>query len=112
MTYYENDGDGRREEVVPELNITIQADDNNGDYLKLRHGPNGDDYPVAAAAAEPPGPARATVWYWAKLVLLFLCLGFLAVVVLKWVGPYFIDKVCAFSPFLFYHLFPQMKSIH
>ena len=97
MTYYENDGGigggGRREEVVPDLAITVQADDNNGDYLKLKNGPNGDDSAVGAVVVESPAPARrSAVCYWAKMVLLFLCLGFLAVVVLKWVGPYFIDK--------------------
>jgi len=39
---------------------------------------------------------RSVVWYWVKMVLLFLSLGFLAVVVLKWVGPYLIDKVSTF----------------
>ncbi|XP_061348266.1 uncharacterized protein LOC133293681 [Gastrolobium bilobum] len=91
MTYYEDDGGGRRGEVVPVLTLTIQADDNNGDYVKLMPHPDEDSPP--AAAAEPSSPARgAAVWYWVKLVLLFLCLAFLAVVVLKWVGPYFIDK--------------------
>ncbi|MED6168184.1 hypothetical protein PIB30_009686 [Stylosanthes scabra] len=96
MTYYENDGGAggcQREEVVPVLTITVQSDDINGDYLKLKDGPNGDDSTVATVVVESPAPSRrSAVWYWAKMVLLFLCLGFLAVVVLKWVGPYFIDK--------------------
>ncbi|KAK7330711.1 hypothetical protein VNO77_24909 [Canavalia gladiata] len=91
MTYYENDGDGRRGEVVPDLTFTIQADDNNGEYVKLKSSP--DDGSPVAAVAEPSSPARRSVlWYWVKMVVLFLCLGFLAVVVLVWVGPYFIDK--------------------
>ncbi|MED6220724.1 hypothetical protein PIB30_047601 [Stylosanthes scabra] len=96
MTHYENDGGVggcRREEVVPVLAITVQSDDVNGDYLKLKDGPNGDDPTVAAVVVESPAPSRrSAVWYWAKMALLFLCLAFLAVVVLKWVGPYFIDK--------------------
>lgn len=96
MTYYSDDGgDGRREEVVPDLTVTIEADDNNGDYVKLMPSPD-EDSPLAAAE-EPSVPSRrSVVWYWVKLVLLFLCLGFLAVAVLKWVGPYLIDKVCSF----------------
>lgn len=96
MTYYENDGGGRREEVVPDVTLTIQSDDSNGDYVKLRAN-NNDGSPPGAAAEPSPPTIRAAVWYWVKLVVLFLFLGFLAVVVLVWVGPYFIDKVCAFS---------------
>ncbi|KAJ1376226.1 SNARE associated Golgi protein [Sesbania bispinosa] len=91
MTYYEDGGGGRRGEVVPDLTLTIQDDDNQGDYVKLRPSP--DEGSPPAAAEEPSAPARrSALWYWVKLVVLFLCLGFLAVVVLKWVGPYFIDK--------------------
>ena len=91
MTYYENDGGGRREEVVPDVTLTIQSDDSNGDYVKLRAN-NNDGSPPGAAAEPSPPTIRAAVWYWVKLVVLFLFLGFLAVVVLVWVGPYFIDK--------------------
>ncbi|XP_027334556.1 transmembrane protein 64-like [Abrus precatorius] len=91
MTYYDNDGGRRRGEVVPDLTFTIQDDDKNGDYIKLRASI--DDGPPPVTAEESPTPAkRAALWYWVKLVLLFLCLGFLAVIVLVWVGPYLIDK--------------------
>lgn len=91
MTYYENDGGGRREEVVPDVSLSIQPEDNNGDFVKLRASP-GDGSPPGEAV-ESPAPTRgAIVWYWVKLVVLFLCLGFLAVIVLVWVGPYFMDK--------------------
>ncbi|CAJ1943462.1 unnamed protein product [Sphenostylis stenocarpa] len=89
MTYYENDSGGRRGEVVTDVTFTIQPDDCNGDYVKLRPGP--DDGSSAVVEPSPP-TIRATVWYWMKLVMLFLCLGFLAVVVLVWVGPLFMDK--------------------
>ncbi|XP_014510667.1 transmembrane protein 64 [Vigna radiata var. radiata] len=90
MTYYDNDG-GRREEVVLDVAYTIRPDDGNGDYAKLRAGP--DDVSPLGAAVEPSVPTiRATVLYWVKLVLLFLCLGFLAVVALVWIGPYCMDK--------------------
>ncbi|XP_057417492.1 uncharacterized protein LOC130711773 [Lotus japonicus] len=83
MTYYEDEGGGRRVEVV------CQIEDNNinGDYVKL--GPGAvDDSPPA-----PPAPGRrSALWFWVKLVVLILFVGSLAVVVIKWVGPYFIDK--------------------
>lgn len=34
-----------------------------------------------------------SLWWWAKLVLLLIFVGVLAVVFLKWVGPFFMDKV-------------------
>lgn len=94
MTYYEDEGGGRRVEVV------CQIEDNNGDYVKL--GPGAvDDSPPAAAEEEPSAPGRrSALWFWVKLVVVILFVGSLAVVVIKWVGPYFIDKVCAFSPHL------------
>lgn len=91
MTYFENDGGDRREEVVPDLSLTIQAEESNGEYVKLGASP--DEGSPQGAAAETSAPTiRAVVWYWVKLVVLFLCLGFLAMVVLVWVGPYLMDK--------------------
>ncbi|XP_019446648.1 PREDICTED: transmembrane protein 64-like [Lupinus angustifolius] len=88
MTYDDDEDGGRRQEVVADLTLTIQSDD-TGDYVKLMASPSSTE----DAAEEPSSPARGgVVWYWVKLVVLFLCLGFLAVVVLKWVGPYLIDK--------------------
>lgn len=97
MKYYKDDGGGggRREEVVPDLTLTIEADDIKGDYIKLRSV--SDEGLLTAAADEFSPPARrSVVWYWVKMALLFLCLGFLAIAVLKWVGPYLIDKVGSF----------------
>ncbi|CAK8562794.1 unnamed protein product [Lathyrus sativus] len=92
MTGYDDDYGGElKKEVVPDLTITIEADDNKGDYIKL--APCSDEGSPLGAAEECSPPARRSiVWYWIKMVLLFLFLGFLAVAVLKWVGPYFIDK--------------------
>ena len=93
MTYYEDDGG--RGEVVPELTFPTHTDHYNGDYVKLRCGPD-DSEPEATleAVAEPPPPTRRWfIWYWVKLVLLFVCLGLLAAVFIKWVGPFFMDKV-------------------
>ena len=71
MTYYETDGGGRREEVVPDVTLTIQSDDGNGDYVKLRANADDGSPPGAAAELSPP-TLRAAVWYWVKLVVLFL----------------------------------------
>lgn len=104
MTYYEHDGG--RVEVVPELTLKIRTDDDNGDYVKLRPGPE-DTEPEAAVggAAEPSPPARGgSLWYWVKLVVLFICLGLLVAVFLKWVGPFFMDKVCCLSRVCFFLL--------
>ncbi|XP_061357885.1 uncharacterized protein LOC133302151 [Gastrolobium bilobum] len=67
-----------------------------GDYFKLRWSLQ-DSQPQQEAEAtdtEPSPSARgADLWYWVKLVVSFLCLGLLALVVFKWVGPFFIEKV-------------------
>lgn len=97
MTYYEHDDESV--EVVPDLTIKICTGDNNGDYVKLRPGPE-DSEPEATlgGAAEPSPPARGrSLWYWVKLVVFLICLGLLIAVFLKWVGPFFMDKVCCLS---------------
>ncbi|KAK2409562.1 SNARE associated Golgi protein family [Trifolium repens] len=83
-------GGGLKKEVVSDLTITIEADDNKGDYIKL----SSDESlpPVAVVEECSPPSRRSTVWYWVKMVLLFLFLGFSAVAVIKWIGPYLIDK--------------------
>ncbi|KAJ4712895.1 SNARE associated Golgi family protein [Melia azedarach] len=83
MTYYEEDN-----EVVPDLGLRIDVEENNnikGDYVKLRE----------CEEEEPGSPRRwscGKVWYWLKLALLLTCLGLLAGVFIKWVGPFFMDK--------------------
>lgn len=99
MTGYDDDCGGElKKEVVSDLTITIEADDNKGDYIKLIScSDEGSPLGVAEEKEDCSPPARrSVVWYWIKMVLLFLFLGFCAVAVLKWVGPYFIDKVCVF----------------
>lgn len=91
MTYYEDD------EVVPELTLRIDIDENNnnnnkGDYLKLKEYEEG----------EPGSPRRRScgkVWYWVKLVFFLTSVGLLAAVFIKWVGPFFMDKVSLFIIF-------------
>lgn len=91
MTYYEDD------EVVPELTLRIDIDENNnnnnkGDYLKLKEYEEG----------EPGSPRRRScgkVWYWVKLAFFLTSVGLLAAVFIKWVGPFFMDKVSLFIIF-------------
>ncbi|CAI0417445.1 unnamed protein product [Linum tenue] len=104
---YRNDDDNS----VPELRMRVDDDCNGGDnegvmnkigYMRLRgedgveeeEGLDDDDDGVGK-----PGSgffcwrwSWCVVWYWVKLAALFACLGGLAFVVLKWVGPYFMDK--------------------
>jgi hypothetical protein len=93
-------GGGLKKEVVSDLTITIEADDNKGDYIKL----SSDESlpPVAVVEECSPPSRRSTMWYWVKMVLLFLFLGFSAVAVIKWIGPYLIDKVCYLCLFFFF----------
>ncbi|KAI4327050.1 hypothetical protein L6164_019553 [Bauhinia variegata] len=74
--------------------LRTQTDDSNGDYVKLS-ATSEDSQPELrlGAVAEPPLPQRgASLWYWLKLAVLVACLGFLAAVFFKWVGPFFMDK--------------------
>lgn len=70
-----------------------------GDYLRL-----GDDCGVSSPAVEEvvilvgsPGCCNGkwgeVLRCWVKMILLFLGLGLLAVAFLKWVTPFFMDKV-------------------
>ncbi|KAF7828351.1 transmembrane protein 64 [Senna tora] len=92
MTF--NKDDGGKVEVFPELTLRIGTDDSKGDYVKLRPGPaHSEPEAAVGGAAEASPPARGgSVWYWVKLVVLFICLGLLVAVFLKWVGPFFMDK--------------------
>ena len=95
MTYYEEDGD----EVVPELKLRIGGEDVNGGYVKLSQGPGDCEEQQAivgvVVVGEPSSPGRGGYWWkWFKLVVLCIFLGLLAAVFIKWVGPFFMDKVC------------------
>ncbi|KAL6174582.1 hypothetical protein ACLB2K_051228 [Fragaria x ananassa] len=87
MTYEENVD---RREVVSEIIVGIGGgeDDEKAreDYVKLRHCPEEE------AEAEAKGIGIGWLWYWVRLVLLFMCLGLLAGVFIKWVGPFLMDK--------------------
>lgn len=104
MTHLEgddvNDG-GRIMEVEVDL---IHTNDGGGDYIKLK-------WPPQDSQPEPALPSLLSAsWYWLKLLVSFLCLGLLALVVFKWVGPFFIDKVFFF--FLLICSFPSSYDHH
>lgn len=83
MTFEGDDGNGG---VVPELTLRM------GDYVKLRQPPECEEEGVGDV--EPSTPRRgALIWWWVKMALLCVVLGVLAGAFLKWVGPYFMDKV-------------------
>ncbi|TKY70878.1 SNARE associated Golgi protein [Spatholobus suberectus] len=79
MTYAEEDeiNDGARTRDVERTH-------DGGHYIKLRW----DSQPEATASNR----RGSGLWYWVKLVLCFLCLGLLALVAFKWVGPFFVEK--------------------
>ncbi|KAL5541027.1 hypothetical protein UlMin_042600 [Ulmus minor] len=91
MTYYEEDCRG---EVVPELGVRIGGDDVNGDYVKLREGQGDceDGEGFGDTVESSCTRKRGSLWYWVRLVLMLACLGLLAAICLKWVGPFFMDK--------------------
>lgn len=95
MTYNEEDG---HHEVVPELGLRIGGGDNNGDYVKLRKGP--DEFGLEEGfdgSVEPSSPRRRGCFcYWLRFVLLLGLLGLLGGVFVKWVGPFLMDKVSMF----------------
>lgn len=92
MTYYE---EGVRDEVVPEPGIRFGDDLENGAYIKLGKGPEecGPVGELDGAEGESSSGRRGSWWYWVRLVLLGACLVVLTGVCIKWVGPFFMDKV-------------------
>lgn len=94
MTYREEDGG--TDEVVPELCLRVGGDANHGDYVKLKQGPHDREAEEGSGGVgEPSSPTRrgGCLWYWVKLLVLCISLGLLTAVCIKWVGPFFMDKV-------------------
>ncbi|XP_015901596.1 uncharacterized protein LOC107434626 [Ziziphus jujuba] len=91
MTYNEEDD---RREVVPELGLRIGGGDNNGDYVKLKKGPDEVELEegLDVSVVEPSSPRRGCFCYWLRFVLLLGFLGLLVGVFIKWVGPFLLDK--------------------
>lgn len=74
-----------------------------GDYVTLEAGGGRSGDGGARLLKETPrGGGRGELWWllwwWAKLVLVVLLVVVLLAVFLKWVGPFFMDKVIFFPP--------------
>lgn len=96
MTY--SDG---ADETVPELKLIIE-DPENGDYVKLRGGSDEEE------EESPAGcwiGSVTSVWFWVKLISLVAFLGLLAFVIIKWIAPFLIEKVCFFQESLMLFFF-------
>ncbi|EEF51030.1 transmembrane protein 64 [Ricinus communis] len=97
MTYNNNNDD---DDGVPHLRTTTETgnhDEDNikGDYVKLGDCEVEEERLVGVIEGSSFCLWKwrgSVVWYWFKLALLFTCLGLLAAVFLKWVGPFFMDK--------------------
>ena len=103
MTFYDDNNDDERVEVVPELKLRVEGDDDvNGKRVNLRRrlleecGAEERDLLLKEPALSSIW--RRSIWYWIKLGFLFTLIGLLAAVFLKWVGPFFMDKVGSFFP--------------
>ncbi|CAM8882346.1 unnamed protein product [Rhodiola kirilowii] len=77
---------GERGKREPE--IRMGAGFEYGEYVKM--GESGEDELPSSSAS---GKGRRSFWWWMRMILLSACLGVLAAVVGKWVGPYCMDKV-------------------
>lgn len=105
MTFYDDDKPDKGGEVVPELKLRIGGDDDDGVNSKMvnlrqRLLEECEAEERNMLLSEPPLPSRwrRSIWYWMKLGILIAFLGLLAAVFLKWVGPFFMDKVGYFPP--------------
>lgn len=86
MTYSEG-----VDETVPELKSRVE-DSENGDYVKLRGGSDEEQGSPKESSGCFIGSVTS-VWFWVKLISLVACLGVLAFVIIKWIGPFLIEKV-------------------
>lgn len=92
MTVESGDDDGG---LVPVLTLRM------GDYEKLRQPAECEE--EGFGDVEPSTPRRGgLIWFWVKVALTCVVLGVLAGVFLKWVGPFFMDKVNCFGKFTFF----------
>lgn len=89
MTYSEG-----VDKTVPELKSRAEGSE-NGDYVKLRGGSDEEEGSPAESSGCSIGSVTS-VWFWVKLIALVACLGVLAFVIIKWIGPFLIDKVSFF----------------
>jgi len=88
MTYFNEDGI----HVDGDHTKDVMRNHDGGEYIKLRWDPQSE----VTTTTDRKG---SRLWYWVKSGLCFLCLGLLALVAIKWVGPLFIEKVSSYSSF-------------
>ncbi|XP_014520171.1 transmembrane protein 64 [Vigna radiata var. radiata] len=81
MTYLDEDGIN----VDGDHTKDVMRNHGGGEYIKLRWDPQSE----ATISTEQKG---SRIWYWVKSGLCFLCLGCLALLAAKWVGPLFLEK--------------------
>uniref|UniRef100_A0A7N0U161 VTT domain-containing protein n=1 Tax=Kalanchoe fedtschenkoi TaxID=63787 RepID=A0A7N0U161_KALFE len=74
-----------------ESEIRMGTGEEYGAYVKL--GEAGADEVLLASSGAGKGRRRRRFWWWMRTALLSACLGVLAGVIAKWVGPLFMDKV-------------------
>ena len=87
--------------MVHELKLKME-DLVNGDYVKLRGGSDEEE------EESPAGcwiGSVTSVWFWVKLISLVAFLGLLAFVIIKWIAPFLIEKVCFFQESLMLFFF-------
>ncbi|CAN1333052.1 Transmembrane protein 64 [Linum perenne] len=92
MTYRHDD-----DSVVPELRMRVEDDDgvSKTGYMRLSGLEEGEEDEMLQKSGSGFFCWRwrwCVVWYWVKLAVVLAFFGGLAFVVLKWVGPYFMDK--------------------
>ncbi|KAB2038990.1 hypothetical protein ES319_D03G181900v1 [Gossypium barbadense] len=101
MTFNDDNNDDEGGEVVPELKLRVEGDDDvNEKRVSLRQRLLEEcEAEENNSLLKEPGfssQSRRSIWYWIKLGILLTFLGLLVAVFLKWVGPFFMDKVSTF----------------
>ncbi|CAJ1928215.1 unnamed protein product [Sphenostylis stenocarpa] len=81
MTFYVDEADIH---VDGDHTRDVQRNQDGGEYVKLRWDPQSE-----ATTTDQRG---SRLWYWVKSGLCFLCLGLIALIVFKWIGPLFVEK--------------------
>ncbi|XP_027909973.1 uncharacterized protein LOC114169130 [Vigna unguiculata] len=81
MTYLDEDGIN----VDGDHTKDVMRNHGGGEYVKLRWDPQSE----ATITIDRKGSG---LWYWVKSGLCFLCLGFVALLAVKWVVPFFLEK--------------------
>ncbi|KAF8380407.1 hypothetical protein HHK36_027893 [Tetracentron sinense] len=71
--------------------VKLEMGDGNGDYVRLGQSNDRGNCDPGRIELAPPRNGRS-LWWWVKAFLLCICMGALAVVFLKWVVPFFLDK--------------------